>query len=111
MNGNNVVEMAVYNNSDLATQFFDDVRIGRIEKGAKADLILVDYDPITDFTVDNLPWQILFGFRDSMVTTTIIDGKVLMRDRIILNLDEKMIAKEARQLSKDVWARYSQQFK
>jgi len=111
MNGNNVVEMAVYNNSDMATQFFDDVRIGRIEKGAKADLILVDYDPITDFTVDNLPWQILFGIRDSMVTTTVVDGKVLMRDRVILNLDEKMIAKEARKLSKDVWARYSQQFK
>ena len=110
MNGNNVVQMAIYNNSDLVTHFFGSKRIGRIEKGAKADLILVDYDPITDFTTDNLPWQIIFGFRDSMVTTTIIDGEVVMKDRVLLTIDEKAVAEEARRLSKDVWKRYSQQF-
>lgn len=110
MGANTIVDMAVYNNSDLATQFFDGARIGRIETGAKADLILVDFDPITELSVDNLPWQIIFGFRDSMVTTTIVNGKVLMKDRKLTTLDEKEINIKARALSKDVWQRYAKQF-
>jgi len=110
MGANTVVEMAVYNNSDLTTQFFNGDRIGRIEQGAKADLILVDYDPITEINIDNLPWQIIFGFRDSMVTTTIVNGRVLMKDRKLTTIDEKEIAKKARELSKGVWQRYAKQF-
>lgn len=110
MGANTVVDMAVYNNSDLTTQFFNGERIGRIEQGAKADLILVDYDPITEINVDNLPWQIIFGFRDSMVTTTIVNGKVLMKDRKMTTIDEKEIYKKARELSKGVWQRYAKQF-
>lgn len=109
MNGNNVIKMAVHNNSELATHFFNQP-IGIIKVGAKADLILVDYDPITEVSSDNIAWQILFGFRDSMVTTTMVDGKILMQDRKLLFVDEKEIAKNAIQLSKDVWKRYSKQF-
>ena len=110
MGANTIVDIAVYNNSNLTTQFFNNQRIGRIESGAKADLILVDYEPITDFNSDNLPWQIIFGFRDSMVTTTIVNGKILMKDRKLTTLDEKEINKKARELSKEVWQRYAKQF-
>ncbi len=109
MNGNNVVQMSVYNNAELSGHFFDK-RIGSIEKGAKADLILVDYEPITDLTIDNLPWHILFGFRDSMVTATMVDGKWLMKDRVLLELNEKEIAEKAVNLSKEVWKRYQNHF-
>ncbi len=110
MNGNNLLKMAVYNNSDLATQFFNGARIGRIEIGAKADLILVDYDPVTNLNIDNLPWHIIFGFRDSMVTTTMVDGKILMKDRKDLSINEKQVAQYARELSKETWNRYWAQF-
>ncbi len=110
MGANSVVDMAINNNSDLVTQFFNGSRIGRIEVGAKADLILVDFDPITEVTVDNLPWQIIFGFRDSMVTTTIVNGNILMRDRKLTTLDEKEISQKAKELSKGVWRRYKNQF-
>lgn len=111
MNGNDVIKMAAYNNAEMASHFFGDAKIGAIEKGAKADLILVDYNPITEVTSDNIAWQILFGFRDSMVTTTIVDGKVLMKDREIQGLNEKEIAKNARKISKEVWQEYARQFK
>jgi putative selenium metabolism protein SsnA len=110
MGANTVVDMAIYNNSDLTRQFFSGERIGRIEPGAKADLILVDFDAITELTVDNLPWQIIFGFRDSMVTTTIVNGKILMKDRKLTTVDEKEINQKARELSKVVWQRYLKQF-
>jgi putative selenium metabolism protein SsnA len=111
MNGNYVVEMAAYNNAKLASHYFQgEGAIGTIEEGAQADLILVDYAPFTEMTAGNLPWHILFGFRDSMVTMTMAAGKVLMKDRQLSSLDEEAIAVRASELSKYVWKRYQTQF-
>ena len=35
----------------------------------------------------------MFGFHESMVTTTIASGKVLMRDRKLLTMDEAAISR------------------
>jgi hypothetical protein len=43
-----------------------------------------------------------------MVTTTIVAGKVLMKDRALLTLDEKEIATKARELAPKVWRRYEE---
>jgi len=106
MNGYTVVEMAIYNNAALASAYFPDAPIGVLTPGAAADLIFVDYHPPTPLTPGNLPWHILFGFHESMVTTTIVAGEVLMRDRELLTLDEEAITAEARSLAPDVWERY-----
>ena len=106
MNGMDVVRMAVYNNAWLAGRFFNDAPLGYLEPGAHADLILVDYRPFTPLTADNLPWHILFGFHESMITTTIVAGNLLMRDRKLLTMDEAAIAAYARELAPHVWGRY-----
>jgi len=106
MSGMDVVQMAIYNNALLAEQQFGVGPIGSIVPGAQADLIFVDYHPFTELTAGNLPWQIIFGFHESMVTTTIAAGKVLMRDRQLLTLDEEKITADARQLSAETWKRY-----
>lgn len=103
MNGYDVMKIAVENNSRLATQTFDGLRVGVIEPGAAADLILVDYHPITPLTSGNLPWHILFGFREGMVTGTIVGGKLLMRDRKLVFLDEAEIAAKAREAARRTW--------
>jgi hypothetical protein len=41
-----------------------------------------------------------------MVTTTIVAGRVLMKDRQLLTLDEEQIASEARLIVPKVWDRY-----
>ena len=105
MNGYDVMKIAVEHNSRLATQTWDGLRIGKIEKGAAADLILVDYHPITPMRAGNLPWHILFGFRDGMVTSTIAGGKLLMKDRKLLLLDEAEIAAKAREAAIRTWDR------
>jgi putative selenium metabolism protein SsnA len=109
MSGSDVVRMAVYNNAGLANTFFPDTPLGVIKPGAAADLICVDYQPPTPLTPGNLPWHILFGFHESMVTTTIVGGKVLMKDRQLLTLDENTIAARAREISAQVWQRYAEQ--
>ena len=106
MNGEDVFRIAVENNASLASQFFPGSPVGRIAPGFAADLIFVDYHPFTELTGENLPWHILFGFHESMVTATIVAGKVLMKDRKLLTLDEASIAAAAQELAPSVWSRY-----
>jgi len=110
MNGADVAQMAIYNNNALANIFFPGAPIGVIKPGAYADIIFVDYHAPTPLTEGNLPWHILFGFQHSMVTTTIVAGKVLMKDRELLTLDEAEIAAKAREQATKVWKRYEEKF-
>jgi putative selenium metabolism protein SsnA len=106
MPGDRLIEMAIYNNAALAGSFFPQAPVGVIAPGALADLILVDVHPTTPLTAGNLPWHIVFGFQESQVTTTIVGGKVLMRDRVLLTLDEAEIAAAARARVPALWERY-----
>jgi putative selenium metabolism protein SsnA len=110
MNGMDVVQMAVYNNAALAGRFFQEAPLGALQPGAAADLIFVDYHPFTPLSAGNLPWHILFGFHESMVTTTIVAGQVLMRDRQLQTLDEEAVMARALELAPGVWERYNAQF-
>jgi putative selenium metabolism protein SsnA len=109
MNGADVVRIAVNNNAALAQQFFPGAPLGEVTAGARADLILVDAHPFTPLTAGNAPWHILFGFNESMVTTTIVDGQILMKNRQLLTLDETEIAAKAMELAPSVWERYDKQ--
>jgi cytosine/adenosine deaminase-related metal-dependent hydrolase len=111
MSALDVTQMAIYNNAKLAGSFFPDAPLGVIKAGAHADLIFVDYQPFTPLNADNLPWQIIFGFHESMVTSTIVAGKTLMYKRELLSMDEKEISARARQQAPAIWERYQQQFK
>lgn len=101
-----VARLAIYNNAALASRFFPEAPLGVIAPGAQADLILVDYHPFTPLTPENLPWHVVFGFHESMITTTMVAGRLLMRDRRLLALDEEAIAAQARERAPQVWRRY-----
>jgi cytosine/adenosine deaminase-related metal-dependent hydrolase len=107
MPGDRLVEMAVHQNAALAGMFFPAAPLGVIRTGARADLILVDYSPTTPLTAGNLPWHIVFGFHESMVTMTMVEGRVLMRDRQLLTLDVEQITARSRELAAKVWQRYA----
>ncbi len=96
MPGDRVADIAWQGNSALAGRFFPDAPLGRLASGAHADLIFVDYHPTTPLTPGNLPWHVLFGFHKSMVTTTIVAGRVLMQDRRLITLDEDALTAESR---------------
>lgn len=105
--GDAIARMATDHNARLAEVFFPGQTIGKLAPGAVADIILVDYRPFTPLTAGNAPWHILFGFESSMVTATIVAGRVLMRDRRLLTLDEGAIAEAARAYAPKVWERYN----
>lgn len=108
MGGMAVKKLAVDNNSDLVTELFDGLRIGWLAEGAAADLIFVDYHPFTPLTPGNLPWHILFGFQESMVTATVVAGKPLMYKRELLTLDEAEIAANALEVAGQTWKRFEE---
>lgn len=108
MNGADLAVIAAQNNAALASSLFAGPSLGAITPGFRADLILVDYHPFTPLTAGNLPWHIVFGFQERMVTMTMVDGKILMQDRKLRHMDEVEIAAEALELAPEVWARYNQ---
>ncbi len=105
MPGDLVFRLAFDANAQLARLFWPQATLGVLEPGATADLILVDYHPITPLSAGNLPWHFLFGYEASMITTTISAGRVLMRDRQVLTLDEEEITARSRELAEKLWQR------
>jgi putative selenium metabolism protein SsnA len=105
-NGMDVAQMAIYNNAALADMFWPGKKIGRLVEGAVADIIFVDYHATTPLSAGNLPWHIIFGFESSLVTSTMVAGKLLMHNRELLTLDEAEITSRSRKLAAEVWQRY-----
>ena len=107
-NGMDIVQMAVHNNAALAEMLWNDLPLGKLKVGAAADIIFVDYHATTPLSPGNLPWHVIFGFEASLVTTTIVNGRVLMKDRELLTLDEAEITARSRELAAKVWERFEQ---
>jgi putative selenium metabolism protein SsnA len=105
MPGNLVIDLAYANNACLARIFWPDQRLGELSEGAMADMVFLDYRPTTPLSAGNLPWHVLFGVEASMITSTVCAGRVLMRDRELLTLDEEAITARSRELAFDVWNR------
>lgn len=105
MPGDLVFRLAYAANADLARVFWPEQALGALAPGAAADIVLLDYHPTTPLTAGNLPWHILFGYEASAITTTISAGRVLMRRRELLTLDEEEITARSQELAEKTWAR------
>ena len=70
-------------------------KIGSIEVGKQADLILIDLNKphLTPFS--NPVSHLVYSARGDDVSHTIVDGKILMEDRELTTLDEESVLKEA----------------
>jgi putative selenium metabolism protein SsnA len=100
-----VMRLAYANNARLARAFWPELTLGELRQGAAADLVFLDYHPTTPLTAGNLPWHLLFGVEASMITATVCAGRVLMRGRKLITLDEETITARSRELAARVWKR------
>jgi 5-methylthioadenosine/S-adenosylhomocysteine deaminase len=69
-------------------------QVGRLAPGRRADLILVDITGPHTQPLHDIAATLVYSARSSDVLTTIVDGKILMRDRRLLTLDVPHIATE-----------------
>ncbi|MCF0238827.1 MAG: amidohydrolase [Sphaerochaetaceae bacterium] len=79
--------------------------IGTIEVGKKADLILVDIQQPHLMPSHNIVSTIVDGASGRDVNDVIIDGKIVMKNREVLTLDEKEVIAKAQEHMKAIESR------
>lgn len=72
-------------------------KIGSIEKGKLADLIILDLNTVVTNPINDLCSDIVYNAKGNNVETTIINGKILMENRKILQ-DENRIYKKCQDI-------------
>lgn len=71
-------------------------QVGSLEEGKRADLIVVDTDELNQTPSYNVYSDLVYATKAADVRTVVVEGRVLMRDRRLLTLDEEAIKREAR---------------
>jgi 5-methylthioadenosine/S-adenosylhomocysteine deaminase len=91
---------------DAARALKLDHLVGSLEVGKRADIITVDLSrPHLTPTVA-VPQLLCFYANGNDVDTVIVDGKVLMRDRKVLSVDEQAVLEMAREASARAFERF-----
>jgi 5-methylthioadenosine/S-adenosylhomocysteine deaminase len=70
--------------------------IGSIEKGKRADIVIVDLESLNQTPSYNIYSDLVYSTKAGDVRTVIIEGRVVMRDRRLLTLNEETIKADAR---------------
>lgn len=94
--------MLFENNAKICARYFKKP-LGVLKPGAAADVIIMDYKPFTPFSHENVDGHMLFGMEGKNCRTTIINGKVLYRDREFVGIDEDKINAFCMEQSKKLW--------
>lgn len=105
MDGEAVRRVAWVNNARLAVRYWDRP-LARITEGGYADIILVDYRPLTPLDETNYMGHLIYGVPGSAVDTVIVGGRVLMRGRQFLTVDEEAVLARSRERARALWQRY-----
>ncbi len=101
LNAKAVVEMATI---DGARALHMEKEIGSLEKGKKADLIVISLDEPNAVPMYDIYAQIAYALKGSDVETVMIGGRLVMKDHKLLTVDEEAAIAKAREYQKSVAA-------
>ena len=85
-----VIKMATVNGAKAVNL----KNIGKIEEESIADLIIINMDEAITNPINNIFAEIVYNVKGTNVDTTIVNGKILMENRKINNIDKKEIIKK-----------------
>ena len=97
-----VTDMLFKNNAKIGGRYFD-AKLGVLEAGAAADVIVMDYKPYTPFSDANIDGHMIFGMTGRQCQTTIGNGKLLMKDRELIGIDEEAENAHILEEAKKLW--------
>ncbi len=80
--------------------------VGRLAVGAKADLVLMNYDAPTPLKSQNFLGHLLFGLPTGRVDSVMVDGSWRMQGGTMVGIDEREVFAKARELSTQLWKRF-----
>ena len=99
--------MLFKNNAEVANMYFSTKSQGKplgvLEPGAAADVAIFDYPAPTPLGADNIDGHILFGVEGHDCRTTIVNGRVVYRDREPVDCDKEKIDAFVMQQAKELW--------
>ncbi|HEY8076680.1 MAG TPA: amidohydrolase family protein [Labilithrix sp.] len=90
---------------ELAAVLFGDPVAPRILPGARADLAVLDYEPMTPMTPSNVIDHVARTWTKAHVRHTMVGGRFAMRDRKLVNIDERELVLRARAAASRLWER------
>jgi len=99
LNARAVVEMATI---DGAKALHMEKEIGSLEAGKKADLIIISLDEPNAVPMYDIYAQLAYALKASDVQTVVIGGRVAMRNRKLLTVDEEQAMAKAREYQKTI---------
>ena len=70
--------------------------IGSLEKGKRGDLVIIERDALNQIPLYNVYSDLVYATKASDVETVIINGRIVMRNRRLLSLNETAIKNGAR---------------
>jgi len=70
-------------------------KIGSLEEGKLADIVIVDFDGLHQTPFYNVYSHLVYATKASDVNTVIINGRIVMRNRRLMTLNERLIKKQA----------------
>ncbi len=89
----------------FAGRVFDEPALGRIEPGAPADLVVLDYEPPAPLTADGLAGHWLYALGSRHVRDVLVAGDVVVRDRRTTRVDQEKVAADAAGAAERLWRR------
>ena len=98
---NEAMTMLFENNARIAAKLFKKP-LGVLKPGA-ADVAVMDYPVFTPFSEENADGHILFGMMGRSCRTTVINGRVLYKDRAFVDIDEERLQAWTLEQSKKLW--------
>ena len=99
LNAKAVVEMATI---DGAKALHLEKEIGSLERGKKADLILISLDEPNAVPMYDTYAQLAYALKGNDVKTVVIGGLVVMQDRKVLSVNEEKAVAKAREYKKTI---------
>jgi 5-methylthioadenosine/S-adenosylhomocysteine deaminase len=71
-------------------------RVGALEAGRRADLVIVDASSPEGLPAHDVYSQLVYSLKGGAVRTVVVDGRVIVRDRVMTTLDVARVAEKAR---------------
>jgi 5-methylthioadenosine/S-adenosylhomocysteine deaminase len=77
-------------------------KIGSIEEGKDADLIIIDFTQPHLMLNNRIVPKLVYSAHGSDVVTTIIHGKIVMENRTLLMVNEEQVLKDAEKITQEL---------
>jgi putative selenium metabolism protein SsnA len=96
--------MLFENNRTIMERFIGG-KVGALKEGCYADIIIAGYRAPTPVNENTINSHLLFGVSGRHVDTTIINGRIVMKERELVNIDEEALLARSRERARKLWER------